>query len=96
MLRIRRGSHWPAKKSKSVSPGDECTLTMRLRTPSGFCVGYPVFFTTIRADDSMPPDICRCFTARSLLFADQAGCHVRDPIHLVKVESVVLRGFGVP
>ena len=28
----------PAKKSRTRSPGFECTLTMRSRIPSGFCV----------------------------------------------------------
>jgi hypothetical protein len=29
----------PAKKSSTTSPRRECTLTMRSRMPSGFCVG---------------------------------------------------------
>ena len=33
----------PAKKSRTRSPGLECTLTMRSRIASGFWVAYPVF-----------------------------------------------------
>ena len=33
----------PAKKSKQVSSGLECTRTSRFRIPLGFWVGYPVF-----------------------------------------------------
>jgi len=29
----------PAKKSSTQSPGLECTRMIRLRMPSGFCVG---------------------------------------------------------
>jgi len=32
----------PAKKSSTQSPGFECTLTIRVSSASGFCVGYPV------------------------------------------------------
>lgn len=33
----------PAKKSSTQSPSREDACTIRRSTPSGFCVGYPVF-----------------------------------------------------
>ena len=82
----------PAKKSSSVSPGFECTRTMRAQDAERLLRRVTRFFFSGRAHDRVPPHVGRRLSARGFLRPDEPGRHVRDAVDFVVVEACIASG----